>query len=62
MTLLRLSLALAALSATSHAMAWDYVLLDADKAAQPWQITSAQLGVKTDKPCSVTLRTLHGGR
>ncbi len=43
-------------------MAWDYVLLDTDKAAQPWQITSQQLGVKTDKPFSVTMRTLHGGR
>ena len=35
---------------------------DTDKAAQSWQITSQQLGIKTDKPFSVALRTLHGGR
>ena len=62
MTPLKLFVALSALSAASHAMAWDYVLLDTDKAAQNWQITSQQLGLKTDKPFSVTLRTLHGGR
>jgi hypothetical protein len=62
MTPLKLVIALSALGATSHAMAWDYVLLDTDKAAQPWKITSQQLGVKTDKPFSVTMRTLHGGR
>ena len=62
MTPLKLLVALSALSVASHAMAWDYVLLDTDKAAQSWQITSQQLGIKTDKPFSVTLRTLHGGR
>ncbi|MFL8991331.1 hypothetical protein Q8X48_28800, partial [Pseudomonas sp. QLc11A] len=62
MTPLKLFVALSALSAASHAMAWDYVLLDTDKAARNWQITSQQLGIKTDKPFSVTLRTLHGGR
>ncbi|WP_223490436.1 aldose 1-epimerase family protein [Pseudomonas sp. A-RE-19] len=62
MTPLKLFVTLSALSAASHAMAWDYVLLDTDKAAQNWQITSQQLGVKTGKPFSVTLRTLHGGR
>ena len=62
MTPLKLFVALSALSAASQALAWDYVLLDTDKAAQNWQITSQQLGVKTDKPFSVTLRTLHGGR
>ena len=62
MTPLKLFVALSALSAASHAMAWDYVLLDTDKAAQNWQITSQQLGITTDKPFSVTLRTLHGGR
>ncbi|EGH35795.1 hypothetical protein PSYJA_44861, partial [Pseudomonas syringae pv. japonica str. M301072] len=36
--------------------------LDTDKAAQNQQITSQQLGVKTDKPFTVTMRTLHGGR
>ncbi|KKA06228.1 thioredoxin [Pseudomonas ogarae] len=62
MTPLKLLVTLGALGAASQAMAWDYVLLDTDKAAQPWQITSQQLGVKTDKPFSVTMRTLHGGR
>jgi hypothetical protein len=62
MTPLKLIVALSALSAASHAMAWDYVLLDTDNAARNWQITSQQLGVKTDKPFSVSLRTLHGGR
>lgn len=50
MTPLKLAVALGALSAASHALAWDYVLLDTDKAAQNWQITSQQLGVTTDKP------------
>jgi hypothetical protein len=62
MTLLKLAVAFGALTAASHALAWDYVLLDSDKAPQNWQITSQQLGVKTDRPFSVTLRTLHGGR
>ncbi|QTT86196.1 aldose 1-epimerase family protein [Pseudomonas chlororaphis] len=62
MTPLRLLVALSAFTAASHAMAWDYVLLDTDKAAQDFHITSAQLGVKTAKPFSVTLRSLHGGR
>ena len=53
MTPLKLLISLGALSAASHAMAWDYVLLDTDKAAQNWQITSQQLGVKTDKPFCV---------
>jgi len=44
------------------ALAWDYVLLDGDKAPQNWKIDSQQLGIKTDKPFSVSLRTLHGGR
>ena len=59
---LSLLLGLGAITAASNVFAWDYVLLDADKAAQNQQITSAQLGVKTDKPFSVTMRTLHGGR
>lgn len=62
MTPLRLLVALSAFTAASHAMAWDYVLLDTDKAAQDFHITSAQLGVKTVQPFSVSLRTLHGGR
>ena len=62
MTPLKFAVALGALTAASHALAWDYVLLDSDKAPQNWQITSQQLGLKTDRPFSVTLRTLHGGR
>jgi hypothetical protein len=62
MTPLRLLLATSAFTAASHAMAWDYVLLDTDKAAEDFRVTSQQLGVKTDPPFSVTLRTLHGGR
>ena len=44
------------------AMARDWVLLDASKGAQNWQITSQELGLKIDKPFSVSLRILHGGR
>lgn len=44
------------------ALARDWVLLDASKAPQNWQITSQELGLKIDKPFSVSLRILHGGR
>jgi Domain of unknown function (DUF4432) len=44
------------------AVARDWVLLDASKAPQNWQITSQELGLKIDKPFSVRLRILHGGR
>jgi len=44
------------------ALARDWVLLDASKAPQDWQITSQELGLKIDKPFSVGLRILHGGR
>jgi len=53
---------LSAIAVASQAAAWDYVLLDTDKPAQNQQFTSAQLGVKTAKPFTVTMRTLHGGR
>jgi len=62
MKLLPLVAALAIATGATQAHAWDFVLLDAEKPAQPQQITSAQLGLKLDKPFSVTLRTLHGGR
>ncbi|TBW10978.1 DUF4432 family protein [Azotobacter chroococcum subsp. isscasi] len=52
---------LAAIVGTTSALARDYVLLDTDKPAQNWKIDSQQLGIKTDKPFSVSLRTLHGG-
>ena len=48
--------------ATSYARAREWVLLDADKAPENWQITSQELGLKPDKPFSVRMRTLHGGR
>ncbi|MEE4132790.1 aldose 1-epimerase family protein [Pseudomonas viridiflava] len=62
MKTLPLLVGLSALSLASSAFAWDHVLLDTDKPAQNQQITSKQLGVKTDKPFTITLRTLHGGR
>jgi hypothetical protein len=37
------------------------VQLDTDKALQNWKITSQQLGLKIDKPFSVSLRTLQAG-
>ena len=57
-SLIALSIALAA----PHALAKDYVLLDTDKAPQDWRITSQELGLKVDKPFSVSVRNLHGGR
>lgn len=62
MTPLKLLVTLGALAATSHAMAWDSVLLDTEKAPQNLHLTSDQLGLKLAQPFSVTLRTLHGGR
>jgi len=44
------------------ACAWERVLLDTNKAAENWQITSQDLGLKLDKPFSVRMRVLHGGR
>jgi hypothetical protein len=48
--------------ATTHAFARNWVLLDTDKPAENWEITSQDLGLKPDKPFSVRMRTLHGGR
>lgn len=62
MKLLPLISALGAFTLASHALAWDFVLLDVDKAPQDQRITSEQLGAKVAKPFSVTMRTLHGGR
>src|SRR4029450_1191396 len=56
--LLGLGIALAA----PQARAKEYVLLDTDKASQDWRITSEELGLKVDKPFSVSVRNLHGGR
>ena len=32
-----------------------------DNAAEDWQITSQDLGLKPDRPFSVRMRILHGG-
>ncbi|MBD8625197.1 aldose 1-epimerase family protein [Pseudomonas sp. CFBP 13727] len=62
MKLLPLACAISAFTLSAHALARDFVLLDSDKPAQNQRITSEQLGVKVDKPFSITMRTLHGGR
>lgn len=59
---LRLLAALSGLAATSPALAWDYVLLDSDKPAQAFELTSAELGIHPDAPFKISLRLLHGGR
>jgi hypothetical protein len=48
--------------ATTHALAWERVLVDTYTAPQNWEISSQDLGLKPAKPFSVRLRTLHGGR
>ena len=48
--------------ALGSAPAREWVLLDTHVPAQNWKITSQELGIKADKPFSVGLRTLHGGR
>lgn len=53
---------LSAAIGTIPASAKDWVLLDTTKAPQEWRITSQELGLKLDKPFSVSLRNLHGGR
>ncbi len=53
---------LSAALGANPALARDWVLLDTAKAPQNWQITSQELGLKIDKPFSVSLRILHGGR
>ncbi|WP_090901591.1 aldose 1-epimerase family protein [Azotobacter beijerinckii] len=51
-----------AIASATSAPVHEFVLLDGDKAPQNWSIDSRQLGIETDKPFSVSLRTLHGGR
>lgn len=55
-----LALSLAAISAS--AFGWEAVLLDSDKPLTAQRISSEELGIKTDKPFSITTRLLHGGR
>lgn len=62
MTAFKLLAALGGLAATTQAFAWDYTLLDAQTGAKAFKVTSAELGVTSGKPFSVTMRTLHGGR
>jgi hypothetical protein len=61
MTPLKLLVALGAFSAASHAMAWDYVLLDANTPAKNWTITSEQLGAVFRDPAHPARRS-SGGR
>lgn len=56
-----LALGLAAL-ATTAAQAADHVLLDVNQPMTERRISSTELGIKTDKPFTVTTRLLHGGR
>lgn len=51
-----------ALTSMTPALAWEYVLIDDQKPAQNWSIDSQQLGIQTETPFSIQLRTLHGGR
>lgn len=62
MSALKAVFTLACLAAATPALAWDYVLLDTDKAPAPFSLSSTALGVKTAKPFTVTQRLLHGGR
>src|SRR3546814_17978565 len=61
MTRLQLLLGLGICLATP-AMAWEQVLIDNDKPAKNWRITSEELGIDAPTPFSVSMRTLHGGR
>ena len=61
MTRLQLLLGLGVCLATP-AMAWEQVLIDHDKPAQNWRVTSEELGIDSPMPFSVSMRTLHGGR
>ncbi|SEJ29510.1 protein of unknown function [Azotobacter beijerinckii] len=51
-----------AIASATPAPVHEFVLIDSDKAPQNWSVDSRQLGIETDTPFSVTLRTLHGGR
>jgi len=55
-------ISLSALFCVKPALARDWVLIDASKGPQNWQINSRELGLKIEKPFSVRLRLLHGGR
>lgn len=57
------ALGVGAMLAASPALAWEYVLLDADHApTAKHHITSESLGARSLKPFSVSTRVLHGGR
>jgi hypothetical protein len=53
---------LSASFSVNPALAKEWVLIDVSKAPQNWKITSQELGLNLDKPFSVEMRLLHGGR
>ncbi len=55
-------LSLAAALAATPALAWEVTLLDTTQPMTERRITSAELGIQTVKPFTVTTRLLHGGR
>lgn len=57
-----IALGVAAVLAAGPAAAWEYTLLDESTPVKEQQISSKALGVKTDKPFSVSVKKLHGGR
>lgn len=57
-----IALGVAAALTAGPAAAWEYVLLDEATPVKEQQITSQALGVKAEKPFSVTVKKLHGGR
>ncbi|WP_349617416.1 aldose 1-epimerase family protein [Azotobacter salinestris] len=51
-----------AIASATPAPVREFVLIDSDRPPQNWSIDSRQLGIETDRPFSINLRTLHGGR
>lgn len=62
MTFPLIALGLGAALVATVAQAADHVLLDTNQPMTERRISSAELGIQTDKPFSVTTRLLHGGR
>ena len=55
-------LALAAALACAPALAWETTLLDTHQPMTERRITSAEMGIQSDPPFTITTRLLHGGR
>ena len=55
-------LALAAAFACAPALAWETTLLDTHQPMTERRITSAEMGIQSDPPFTITTRLLHGGR